>query len=171
MPAEERTRTVAPWARVSILVVTLGAGCALSYALTGTIVPTAPADALIFQSTLLFVVLGSASSRAQVHPSGRLGGECAHDLRRLHAEGTPFPLLSYKNGRFRSVVRTVSGLPAVGYVESRTSPTTACASAFPEVGALLLACITEEVGHTDEAKKEIHSIFGKEEACLLTLRA
>src|SRR5713101_8099467 len=81
-------------------------------------------------------------SRAQVHPSGRLGGECAHDLRRLHAEGTPFPLSSYKNGWFRSGVRTISGLPAVGYVENRTSPTTACASAFPDVGVLLLACIT-----------------------------
>jgi hypothetical protein len=60
MAPEEKTRMIAPWARVSILVVTLVTGCALSYTLTGTVVPTAPADVLIFQSTLLFVVLGSA---------------------------------------------------------------------------------------------------------------
>jgi hypothetical protein len=53
-------RSVAPWARVSILAATLAVGCGLSYYLTGSIVPTAPGDALIFQSTLLFVVLGSA---------------------------------------------------------------------------------------------------------------
>ncbi len=51
---------MAPWARVAILVVTLLAGCGLSYYLTGSVVPTAAADALIFQSTMLFVVLGSA---------------------------------------------------------------------------------------------------------------
>ena len=38
----------------------LAAACALSYSLTGSIVPTAQADALVFQSTLLFVILGSA---------------------------------------------------------------------------------------------------------------
>src|SRR5436189_160516 len=60
MAGELQTTTVTPWARVSILVLTLAAACVLSYVLTGTIVPTSPADALIFQSTLLFVVLGSA---------------------------------------------------------------------------------------------------------------
>jgi hypothetical protein len=60
MTREEQTRNIAPWSRVAILVATLGAGCALSYVFTGTVVPTTPADALIFQSTLLFVVLGSA---------------------------------------------------------------------------------------------------------------
>jgi len=57
-PAGERT--IAPWARVAILLVTLAAGCGLSYYLTGSVVPTTPGEALIFQSTLLFVVLGSA---------------------------------------------------------------------------------------------------------------
>jgi hypothetical protein len=53
------SRVVAPWVRVAILVVTLFAACGLSFYLTGTVVPTAPADALIFQSALLVVVLGS----------------------------------------------------------------------------------------------------------------
>ncbi len=57
---EKAERPVAPWARVAILVATLLGGCALSYYLTGSVVPTAAADALIFQSTMLFVVLGSA---------------------------------------------------------------------------------------------------------------
>jgi hypothetical protein len=56
--------------------------------------------------------------------------------------GTPFPLSSYKNGRFRSGLRTISRLSATGYVENLTSPTTACASAFPDVGLSLLTCIT-----------------------------
>jgi hypothetical protein len=45
---------------VAILVTALIAACAISFYSTGTIVPTSSGDALIFQSTLLFVVLGSA---------------------------------------------------------------------------------------------------------------
>ena len=51
---------VAPWARVAILLGALIAACALSYYSTGAVIPTSAPDALIFQSTLLFVVLGSA---------------------------------------------------------------------------------------------------------------
>jgi uncharacterized protein len=51
---------VAPWARVAILVAALIVGCAISLYSTGTVIPTPSRDALIFQSTLLFVVLGSA---------------------------------------------------------------------------------------------------------------
>jgi hypothetical protein len=51
---------VAPWARVAILLAALIAACALSYYSTGAVIPTSARDALIFQSTLLFVVLGSA---------------------------------------------------------------------------------------------------------------
>jgi hypothetical protein len=60
MSDESEARTIAPWARVLILLTTLAVGCLLSYLLTGTIVPTARADALVFQSALLFIVLGSA---------------------------------------------------------------------------------------------------------------
>lgn len=51
---------VAPWTRVAILVVSLITAAGLSFTLTGSLVPTGSADALVFQSTLLFVVLGSA---------------------------------------------------------------------------------------------------------------
>ena len=51
---------VAPWARVAILVGALTLGSALSYYLTGSVLPEKSAEALIFQSTLLFVVIGSA---------------------------------------------------------------------------------------------------------------
>lgn len=51
---------VAPWARMAILIATLAVGCGLSYYFTGSVVPTTSGEALIFQSTLLFVVLGSA---------------------------------------------------------------------------------------------------------------
>ncbi len=47
-------------ARMIILIGSLVIACGLSLALTGTIIPTSAAEALIFQSTLLFVVLGSA---------------------------------------------------------------------------------------------------------------
>lgn len=61
MAATDRTAdAVAPWARVAILIASLIAATGLSLTLTGSIVPTGPADALIFQSTLLVVVLGSA---------------------------------------------------------------------------------------------------------------
>lgn len=51
---------VAPWVRVAILVGALATACVISLYSTGTIIPTSARDALIFQSTLLFVVLGSA---------------------------------------------------------------------------------------------------------------
>ena len=51
---------VAPWVRVAILVGALAVACAISLYSTGTIIPTSAREALIFQSTLLFVVLGSA---------------------------------------------------------------------------------------------------------------
>ena len=51
---------VAPWVRVAILVCALAAACVISLYSTGTLIPTSAQDALIFQSTLLFVVLGSA---------------------------------------------------------------------------------------------------------------
>jgi hypothetical protein len=51
---------VTPGARMVILIVALVTACGLSFVLTGTLVPNSAADALIFQSTLLFVVLGSA---------------------------------------------------------------------------------------------------------------
>ena len=43
-----------------ILIASLAVACGVSLAFTGTVVPTSAAEALIFQSTLLFVVLGSA---------------------------------------------------------------------------------------------------------------
>lgn len=51
---------VAPWVRMVILVGALATACAISLYSTGAIIPTLAGDALIFQSTLLFVVLGSA---------------------------------------------------------------------------------------------------------------
>ncbi len=58
----ERTEqaVVAPWVRVAILVGALATACAISLYSTGTVIPTSAPEALIFQSTLLFVVLGSA---------------------------------------------------------------------------------------------------------------
>jgi uncharacterized protein len=52
--------TVMPWARVVILLVALAVACGLSYYATGSVIPLSSTDGLIFQSTLLFVVLGSA---------------------------------------------------------------------------------------------------------------
>jgi len=60
MNQEMTDRGSAPWARVVILLGALAAGCGLSFYFTGSIVPTAPGDALVFQTTLLFVILGSA---------------------------------------------------------------------------------------------------------------
>jgi hypothetical protein len=57
--AQESAR-VAPWTRVVILLAALIAACGLSLYATGSVIPTSARDALIFQSTLLFVVLGSA---------------------------------------------------------------------------------------------------------------
>jgi hypothetical protein len=61
MSAESiRKPYIAPWSRIAILLFSLAIGCGLSYLLTGSLVPIRPQEALIFQSTLLFVVLGSA---------------------------------------------------------------------------------------------------------------
>jgi uncharacterized protein len=51
---------VKPWVRVAIMLAALVGVCFLSYEFTGTVVPTAPSDSLIFQSALLVIVLGSA---------------------------------------------------------------------------------------------------------------
>lgn len=51
---------VAPWARVTIMASALAVGGALSWRLTGSAVPTEPRQAIIFQTGLLLVVLGSA---------------------------------------------------------------------------------------------------------------
>jgi uncharacterized protein len=51
---------ITPGARMVILIASLAVACGLSLAFTGTVVPTSAAEALVFQSTLLFVVLGSA---------------------------------------------------------------------------------------------------------------
>lgn len=59
-PAERGTDSVAPWVRVGILIVSLLAAAGLSLYLTGSMVPTRAEDALVFQSGLLVVVLGSA---------------------------------------------------------------------------------------------------------------
>jgi uncharacterized protein len=50
----------APWTRVAIAAVALATAVVISFWLTGQIVPSAPEAALVFQSGLLLVVLGSA---------------------------------------------------------------------------------------------------------------
>ena len=60
MAERDEHASVAPWVRVAILVGALAAACAISLYSTGSIIPTSAQDALIFQSTLLVVVLGSA---------------------------------------------------------------------------------------------------------------
>src|SRR5438128_5858800 len=52
--------SIAPWSRVLILTGSLIALCSLSNKITGSIIPTTQGDALIFQSALLVIVLGSA---------------------------------------------------------------------------------------------------------------
>lgn len=54
------TPVVAPWTRIVIILASLVVFCAISYGLTGTIVPTDPSVALIFQNALLLIILGSA---------------------------------------------------------------------------------------------------------------
>ncbi len=51
---------VAPWSRVAILLAALATAAVLSKTLTGSIVPTNPGESIIFQSSLLLIVLGSA---------------------------------------------------------------------------------------------------------------
>ncbi|MEO8291674.1 MAG: DUF87 domain-containing protein [Actinomycetota bacterium] len=55
-----RQDSVAPWARVTIMVSALATAGVLSWRLTGSAVPTEPRQAIIFQTGLLLVVLGSA---------------------------------------------------------------------------------------------------------------
>ena len=55
------TKTViAPWSRVVIILISLLSLCIISRILFGSVVPTARKDALIFQSALLLIVLGSS---------------------------------------------------------------------------------------------------------------
>ena len=51
---------VAPWTRVAILLAALTVAAVLSKKLTGSIVPTKPGQSIVFQSSLLLIVLGSA---------------------------------------------------------------------------------------------------------------
>ena len=51
---------VSPWVRVAIMIVAVLSAGLVSWWLTGSVVPTKTEDALIFQSSLLLVVLGSA---------------------------------------------------------------------------------------------------------------
>lgn len=61
MTDDESVRdTVAPWSRLAILVAAVLAAGGLSLYLTGSIVPNKPQESLMFQSSLLLVVLGSA---------------------------------------------------------------------------------------------------------------
>ena len=53
------TPIVAPWTRIAIILGSLVVFCVIAYKLTGTIVPTDPRVALIFQNALLLIILGS----------------------------------------------------------------------------------------------------------------
>ena len=65
---------VAPWAKVAILLGSLCALFYLSWNLTGEMLPSKPQDALIFQSALLMIVLGSAVIESKfTKPAGEQG--------------------------------------------------------------------------------------------------
>jgi uncharacterized protein len=53
-------KDVQPWSRVVILLLFLALSLFLSYSITGSFVPTDPGQALVFQGSLLLIVLGSA---------------------------------------------------------------------------------------------------------------
>jgi uncharacterized protein len=53
-------RAVRPSVRVALLLSFLFMACGVSFFVTGSVIPTTPHDALIFQNALLFIVLGSA---------------------------------------------------------------------------------------------------------------
>lgn len=66
--------SVMPWARVVILLLALAVARGLSYYATGSVIPLTSTDGLIFQSTLLFVGLGSTT-------------RTEHDCRGGHSRG------------------------------------------------------------------------------------
>ena len=51
---------IRPWSRIAILLFFLALGLVLSYLITGSFVPTNANEALVFQGSLLLIVLGSA---------------------------------------------------------------------------------------------------------------
>src|SRR5258705_8657148 len=51
---------IAPWSRVAILIFFLLVALSLSWYITGSFLPSDPKQALIFQGSLLLIVLGSA---------------------------------------------------------------------------------------------------------------
>ena len=53
-------RKIDPWVRIGIMIVALVIIAFLSYRLTGSVLPTDPKEALVFQHALLLIVLGSA---------------------------------------------------------------------------------------------------------------
>ncbi len=53
------TPIIEPWTRIAIILVSLVVFCIISKCLTGTVVPTDPSVALIFQNALLLIILGS----------------------------------------------------------------------------------------------------------------
>ena len=57
---KDSERHIRPWIRVTILLGSLGVGSLVAYLLTGELLPTDPQDALVFQTALLLLVLGSA---------------------------------------------------------------------------------------------------------------
>lgn len=57
---ETQDTVVKPWSRVAILLIFLAAVLVLSRALTGSLLPQDPKDSLLFQGSLLLIVLGSA---------------------------------------------------------------------------------------------------------------
>lgn len=60
MSSDAPDQGTAPWVRVAIVLVATATASLISLSQTGSLVPSRPSDALIFQSSLLLVVLGSA---------------------------------------------------------------------------------------------------------------
>ena len=58
--ARRQNRVAAPWARLTIMAVALAGAAGISWKITGSLLPTESGPALIFQSSLLLVVLGSS---------------------------------------------------------------------------------------------------------------
>lgn len=57
---EQETQQIYPWVRVGILLLALAIAFPLSRHLFGSWIPSDPRDALVFQGTLLLIVLGTA---------------------------------------------------------------------------------------------------------------
>ena len=51
---------IAPWVRVAILIISAISIMVLSRIFTGSVIPSNPGDALIFQNGLLLIVIGVA---------------------------------------------------------------------------------------------------------------